>query len=299
MKSLLFFLTLTPSLVFAFSIPPNDGFVTDTAGIVSEQEEAELEAVLESYRIQTSNEIAVLIVGSLQGESIADTAIAIGREWGIGGRKSDNGLLMLIAYEDREVFLATGYGLEGAIPDIVAKGIIEEDILPSFRDAAYAQGIRAGIDAIIKHIGGEYTAQRYVVSGAGEESRVPLLFGGIVLLFFVSFFLAILKEFITHTAPTPSFWEGGMIGGFFGIIFGLFFGWILSIPLFIILGCVIDFVASLLYKRLPWMRQWVHGHRRRRRGQRGWWFFGGGGKGGGFGGFGGGSFGGGGAGGRW
>src|SRR3989338_2623959 len=274
-------LFLHSSFVFALLVPPNDGFVTDTVGILNEQEEGELESLLGSYQAQTSNEVAVLIVGSLHGEPIADTAIAIGREWGIGGEENDNGLLLLVAYEDREIFLATGYGLEGAIPDIVAKGIVEEDILPRFRDGAYAQGIRAGLDAIIKHIGGEYTVERYATSDATGGSRVSLFFIGIVMLFLVSFALMIVR-------------------GFFGSIFGLFFGWILSIPLFIILGCVIDFLASFLYRRLPRMQQWVHGQRMRRRTRRGrWWFFGGGGggRGGGFGGFGGGSFGGGGGGG--
>lgn len=299
--SLILFLFLNSSFVFAFPIPPNDGFVTDAVGIIGKQEEGELESLLESYQTKTSNEIAVLIVDSLHGESVADTAIAIGRAWGIGGRENNNGLLLFVSYEDREVFLATGYGLEGAIPDIVAKGIIEQEILPRFREGAYGEGIRGGIDAVMKHIGGEYAPDRYTKIDTGDIGHIPLFFFGLAGLFLISFLLILFKEFIAHTAPTPSFWEGGLIGGFFGSVFGFFFGWILSIPLFIVLGCIVDALSSWLYQRSPSLRQWVQSYRRRRQRPRGgWWFFGGrGGGGGGFGGFGGGSFGGGGAGGKW
>ena len=112
--------TLVIPFALAFEVPPNDGFVTDTAGVLTEDQEADLEQKLQIYREQTSNEIAILIVDSLKGEVIADVAVQIGRAWGIGTKDNDNGILLLMAYQEREIFLGTGYGLEGAVPDIVA-----------------------------------------------------------------------------------------------------------------------------------------------------------------------------------
>ena len=83
-------LLLFPSFSLAFTIPPNDGFVTDAVGILNAQEETTLEESIRMYRDETSNEIAILIVGSLEGESIADRAVEIGREWGVGGAENDN-----------------------------------------------------------------------------------------------------------------------------------------------------------------------------------------------------------------
>ncbi|MEK7122767.1 MAG: TPM domain-containing protein, partial [Patescibacteria group bacterium] len=151
----------------AFSVPPNDGFITDTIPLLDEQQDMSLEQMLEQYRAETSNEIAVLIVRTLEGDEIADVAVEVGRKWEIGTDKNDNGILMVVSYEDRRVFIATGYGLEGAVPDIVAAGIVETDIAPLFREGDYYGGIRAGVEALQKHIGGEYTAERYS-SGSGD-----------------------------------------------------------------------------------------------------------------------------------
>jgi len=275
LSSLLFALVAFPAL--AFEIPPNDGFVTDAAGVLSTAEEKQIEDILSAYRSETSNEIAVLIVDSLDGESLADTAVEIGREWGIGTEENDNGILFFIAYNDRELFLATGYGLEGAVPDIVAKGIIDDEIVPHFRDGDYAAGILAGIDALKKHIGGEYTADRYTSS----DNESPL----IGWVFFIGFVL--LQILISIFAKTKSWWLGGVVGAVLGIILVLIFSWWIVVPILTAIGLLLDYIVSKMPKK------------RSRRG--GWWSGGGrgGSSGGGFGGFSGGSFGGGGAGGGW
>ena len=174
--------------VYAFSVPPNDGFVTDTAKLLSEEEQTSLEQMLSLYRQNTSNEIAVVIVTSMQEEPLMEAAVEIGREWGVGTEANNNGIILLIAYEDREMFLATGYGLEGAVPDIVAKGIIERDITPFFKDGKYYEGIEAGILSLQKHIGGEYTADRYSSGSTGMP--VPfIVMIGIFMIIFSAFFL--------------------------------------------------------------------------------------------------------------
>lgn len=261
-------------VVHAFDPPPNDGFVTDAAGVLDTADEALIEQDLMQYREETSNEIAVLIVQTLDGEPIADAAIEAGRKWGVG-TKEDNGILLLIAYEDREVFLATGYGLEGAVPDLVAKGIIDEEIIPHFREGDYAAGIRAGVDALKKHIGGEYTADRY----SQEESD-----GAWPFLFFMAF--ALFDLLAAFLARSKSWWAGGIVGGVAGVVLLAMFGWWIGIPVLVALGLLLDFVLS----KTGYSHRVFRGGRGGSSGRRG---------GGGFGGFGGGSFGGGGASGRW
>lgn len=266
----------------AFDVPPNDGYVTDVVGVLSAADRSQISGLLQEYQQQTSNQIAVLIVDTLGGEPIADVAVQVGRKWGVGTKEYNNGILILVAYTDREIFLATGYGLEGAVPDIVAKGIIERDILPQFRDGDYAGGIRAGVVALQKHIGGEYQADRYAQSGETGGFVAFLFFAGVILL----------QWLIAFLGRTKSWWLGGVLGAVCGIGLALVYGWWLTIPVLFLVGLLIDFVASKTYRAVP----------KGRRGRFGGWGSGGGRSGsggGGFGGFGGGSFGGGGAEGRW
>ncbi len=274
---------LMPSAL-AFTPPPNDGYVTDAVGLLTQQEHDALESELQSYDKETSNQLAILIINSLQDESIADVAVQVGRAWGVGGDANDNGILILFKQSDtlgdRELFIATGYGLEGAVPDIVAKGIIDREIVPRFKEGDYVGGFHAGIDALKKHIGGEYTAERYASSAEGPW---PFL----LFLAFV-FFDAI----AAYMGRTKEWWFGGILGGVFGVILTMLFAWWISIPVLVGIGLVLDYILSQLQ----------YGSRRGRGGRGGGFWSGGWGSSGGssgFGGFGGGSFGGGGSGSRW
>jgi len=262
-----------------FAVPPNDGFLTDTAGIIGAVEESVIEEKLQAYQDTTSNEIAVVILPSLGGYAIEEAALDIGRKWGVGSVKN-NGILMLISYQDREIRIEVGYGLEGVIPDIVAKGIIDTDMTPNFRNGDYAGGVSASIDALMKHIGKEYTADRYVMS---DEST----FGGFGLIFIAIAF----QWLIAILGRTKSWWLGGVVGAFVGAFLAFWFGLWFAIPLFVPLGLALDYLVSRNYKARGSTSWWAGGG----------WGPGGGGSfgGGGFGGFGGGSFGGGGASGRW
>ncbi len=266
----------------AFAIPPNDGYVTDDAGILKPDEESAIEAELTEYKKTTSNEIAVLAVNTMSGADIAETSVEVLRKWGIGDAQKNNGILILIAYADKKIFIATGYGLEGAVPDLVAKGIIEEDITPAFRKGEYGDGIKAAVTSLEKHIAGEYTADRY------SESLGP----GLPAFLWV-FVLIAIQVLAAWFSQSKSWWAGGIVGGVAGVFLTILYTWWLSIPILIILGLVFDYVVSKA------------GPRNRRGGRGGFGGFGGGSFGGGssgsggFGGFSGGSGGGGGAGGSW
>ncbi len=264
------------AIVYAFDVPVNDGFVTDDAHLLTADQEQTLEQNLQQYSTQTSNEIAVLTVQSLSGADISDVAVQVGRAWGVGTKDKNNGILVLISYEDHEINISTGYGLEGAVPDIVAKGIVEKDMVPPFRDGKYFEGIGTAIDSLKKHIGGEYTADRYTQKDT--SGVIPWIF----------FFVFIAFNWLAAIfARTKSWWLGGIFGALFGIILTAFYAWWLSIPLLVGIGLLFDYIVSR------------GGPGRGGRGGRfgGWGGMGGGS--GGFGGFGGGSFGGGGASGKW
>ncbi len=276
-----FVLMLVPALALAFEVPENDNYVTQTIPVLTEEQEDALEQRLSAYDKQTSNQIAILIVESMSGSDIVESAVEVHRAWGLGDADKNNGILILAAMTDREVMIHTGYGLEGAVPDIVAGGIITKDVAPHFADGEYYEGLNAAADSLEKHIGGEYTAERY------DES------GGSIFSFLFFFVLIFGQLFAAWFARSKSWWAGGVVGGVIGFVLALVWSWWIAIPGLIILGLLFDYVVS----RNPGI-----GRSGRYRG--GHWGggtggFGGGSSGGGFGGFGGGSGGGGGAHGKW
>jgi uncharacterized protein len=136
--------------------PPR--LVNDFAGVLSPGEAQQLEQQLASYDDSTSNQIAVVLVKTLDDYPIEEYALKILRDWGVGNKKTNNGVVLLAAIEDHKVRIEVGYGLEGAIPDITANHIIENDITPNFRSGDYYQGLSAAANSIIKAAAGEYKA---------------------------------------------------------------------------------------------------------------------------------------------
>lgn len=155
---LLFSTWLHAQEVLPRSNPPR--LVTDAAGVLSESERQQLEQKLVAIDDSSSNQIAVVIIKSLNDRPIEEYATKLFREWGIGNKKTNNGVLLLIAIEDRKIRIETGYGLEGAIPDITADAIIRNELAPAFRKKNYYQGIDQATDAIAKAAVGEYKVAR-------------------------------------------------------------------------------------------------------------------------------------------
>jgi uncharacterized protein len=157
-------------LLFAFhgwskEVPPKPKqLVNDYANILSSNEVSQLENRLVKYDETTSTQIAVVILKSLDGDDIFDYSQRLAESWGIGGAENNNGVLMLISIDDRKLRIHTGYGTEGAIPDAIAKRIIENEIKPAFKANQYAVGINAGIDAMEQALAGEY-------KGTGKKDK--------------------------------------------------------------------------------------------------------------------------------
>lgn len=156
----LFFMFFAPLYLFAQNIPePSNSLVTDYTHTLSNQQAASLEHKLVAFSDSTSTQIAVVIISSLEGSDIASYGQQLGQKWGIGSKKNNNGVLLLISKGDRKVTIQTGYGVEGALPDALARRIIEREIKPNFKAGNYYAGIDRGTDAIIACVKGEYKAQ--------------------------------------------------------------------------------------------------------------------------------------------
>ncbi len=140
--------------------PTPASLVTDLAGVLSPEQKQVLENKLVAIDDSSSNQIAVVILPSLEGYPIEEYATKLFRQWGIGNKKTNNGILLLIAIQDRKIRIEVGYGLEGAIPDLTANSIIDNDIKPAFRAQAYYEGIDKATDDIAKAAVGEYKVKR-------------------------------------------------------------------------------------------------------------------------------------------
>ncbi|MFA4872604.1 MAG: YgcG family protein [Patescibacteria group bacterium] len=278
-------IALPLNFVHAVTYPTPAGFVTDTAQLLSADERTALETTLSTFKQQTGNEIAVVTIPSLEGESIEDYTVKLFERWGIGQKEKDNGILILVAKEDRAVRIEVGYGLEGALNDAKAGRIIRDIMAPAFQEGKYAGGLQGAIEAITGEIKGEPT-QVDTTPSAGNKINGQFIYVLIIFSIYLSSFLARSKRW----------WPGGVIGGIGGAILGGMLGSILigaaALGLF---GIGLDFILSKNYQ-----------NRAKKGLSTTWWrsgggFFGGGfgGGGGGFGGFGGGMSGGGGASGRW
>jgi len=161
--------------------------VVDQANLLDAAAEKALDEQLAAHEAQTSNQIVVVTVDSLDGYADADYALRLGRHWGIGTEEKSNGVILLVAPNERKVRIEVGYGLEGALPDGLAGQIIRRNILPQFKETDYPGGIRSGVNAILQAVVGEYKAEP-ASSGhsSGRNGKsfdfIPLFFIGMVAI---------------------------------------------------------------------------------------------------------------------
>lgn len=187
--TILSFLFLSASAQIEKIIPaaPNPPrLVNDFTGTLTELQRESLEQKLVGYDDTTSNQIVVVIVGSLNDYAAYEYATALGRKWGVGNKDFNNGVVFLIAKDDREVFIAPGYGLEGALPDITCKQIVDNEILPNFRENDFYNGIDAGTTAIMQAAAGEYKPpEGYANRGSKDGIPLWVVFLGIFIIVFI------------------------------------------------------------------------------------------------------------------
>ena len=163
--------------------PPR--LVTDQAGVLSASELQSLEQKLVALDDSSSNQIAVVLIKTLNDRPVEEYATKLFREWGIGNKKTNNGVLILAAIDDGKVWIEVGYGLEGAIPDITASEIYRNIIVPAFKKQNYYEGLDNAVDALAKAAVGEYKVARKKDSskpGGGGSIITFLVILAIVLL---------------------------------------------------------------------------------------------------------------------
>ena len=136
-------------------VPALTGAIVDRTGTLSAQDLRSIDADLRAFAARRGSQVAVLLVPSTKPESIEQYSLRVAEAWKIGRAKVDDGVILVVAKEDRALRLEVGYGLEGAIPDAIAKRVISETIAPHFRNGNFAGGIREGTATLIKLIEGE------------------------------------------------------------------------------------------------------------------------------------------------
>src|SRR6266403_529457 len=140
-------------------------YFNDYAHIVSSATATELNQKLEQFERDTSSQIVVAVYPKMESESsIEDYTVRVKQAWGVGQKDKDNGVVLFVFVQDRKMYIQVGYGLEGALPDALAKRIIENEIKPYFRNGDFDGGLRAGVTAILAATKGEYKGTGHTVA---------------------------------------------------------------------------------------------------------------------------------------
>ena len=157
--------------------------VNDFANILTPEQKQALENKLVALDDSTSTQISVVIVPTIGSYTISDYNVELARAWGVGSKQNNNGVVLLIAKDDRKLDITVGYGLEGVLPDVTSKSIIDDIIVPNFKGNDYYRGIDEGTDAIIAAVKGEYNTPR-TKAGKGISGG-KIIFGIIMFILFI------------------------------------------------------------------------------------------------------------------
>jgi uncharacterized protein len=233
-KVIVLFVMLCVSLAAQEYPTRPDNYITDRAGILTKAEINDLNAKLKEFEDSTSNQIFVFITQSLGNRVMSELCQEIFHIWRIGDQEKNNGILIGIFIDDRKFRIHTGYGLEGALPDILTKKIQDEDMKPYFKNNEYYIGINNGVNKLMEYSGEEYQSE--VSAGNSEEHNqvVSWLIGfapNIILAFIVFYNLFSKRSAQNRTTRSKVFLA------VLALVFS-FIPCIGTIPLFIILGVV-------------------------------------------------------------
>ena len=195
----------------AEKIPPvPDRYFNDYAGVVGSATVGRLNQTLEDFERKTSNQILVTVYPKMESDSsIEDYTVRVAQAWRVGQKAKNNGAILFVFIQDRKMFLQVGYGLEGALPDALAKRIIEDEIKPRFKAGDYAGGLSAGVSAIMAATQGEYRGNGQ--TAGGQVRNAPALV--LVVMFFVIFLIALVLIAGLRRNYRPGFGYGGWTMG--------------------------------------------------------------------------------------
>jgi len=188
-------LLVATALCAQVAIPELRERVTDTTGTLTAADKAQLEAPLAALEAQKGAQIAILVVPSTGAETIEQYAVRAFEQWKLGRAGVDDGVLLVVAKDDRTVRIEVGYGLEGAIPDVSAHRIIQEYLVPRFRSGDFAGGLQAAVGALATLVQGEALPAPMSSHPAGS-TRVPGLDEGLPLIFMLGMLGIVIRRFI-------------------------------------------------------------------------------------------------------
>jgi uncharacterized protein len=213
------------------SFPAPQGYVTDTQGLLTGAERARLNALLGELERLTGAQIAVATVASTQPLPVDDYAVRLFERWKIGKKGKDNGILLVVASEDRKLWITVGYGLEGAVPDATAGRIHREILQPAFRAGDFGQGITAACLAMAQLVAEEYGVELESAKGMTRATRRTTrrrTFSLAPIIFFIIMMILLRKRgrggmgplwllmFLGMSRGGGGYWSGGGRGGFGG-----------------------------------------------------------------------------------
>jgi uncharacterized protein len=263
----------------AVAIPPLKARVTDLTNTLNASQRSALEQTLAEFEARKGSQIAVLMLPTTQPETVEQYAVRAQEAWKIGRKGVDDGVLLVVAKDDRKLRIEVGYGLEGVIPDAAAKRIIEDDITPRFKQGDFYGGLRAGTDRIMRTIEGEPLPPPRAAAQASSRAfqHLDWLIPALIMLFIVGGILrSIFGRFI----------GSGVLGGLAGLVAWIAAG---SVLVAVLIGIFLFFTGLFGSTSMLPRGGWGGG-----RGGGGWggggWSGGGGFGGGGFSGGGGGGF---------
>jgi len=213
----------------AETIPPAPArYFNDYAGVVSAAAATQLNQRLEQFERDSSCQILVAVYPKMQSDSsIEDYTVRVAQAWKVGQKEKNNGAVLFVFIQDRKMFLQTGYGLEGVLPDAICKRIIENEIKPGFKAGNFEAGLTAGVHAMLAAVKGEYkgtgqtAADRNIVvvgNGNGSGNNQPGLGVVVVVIFVVIFVIIVLSNarrggYYSRRGWSGSSWGGGWGGG--------------------------------------------------------------------------------------
>lgn len=240
------------SIAFAASIPPppSEGFVRDDTATLSQTDIADLNQKIKTYQDTSSNQIGVLIVPKIpEGDYLENYSLQVARSWGIGQKDKNNGVLLLVAKDDRLVRIEVGSGNEGDLTDLRSSRIIRERIVPKFKTGDYYGGINTGIDGIV-------LALKSQPDNANPQSIKSLVGNWAEIFVILAYlFLTVLSWIAAMLARSKSWWAGGILGLIVGGIVGLLFISTAIIWFYVslfglgLVGLLLDFLVSKNYRQ--------------------------------------------------
>lgn len=193
-KKLLLFvgLALCACNIFAQELPPKSNtLVTDYTNTLSADEKQRLEDKLVAFNDSTSSQIAIVMIHSIGDYDVNDYAQKLGRAWGIGQKGKNNGVIILVALDDHKMSIQTGYGMEGALPDVITQQIRVNDMNPRFKEGKFYEGLNAGVDDIIKYTKGEYKADPNAQKGRDKNNGIP---AGLIILIVIVILIMVFRN---------------------------------------------------------------------------------------------------------